>query len=267
MPSAIDIANKAFAAVGSFGQEVSRNATNACACVQQWANAGVQAVHAVALSVIRVISKIFKDTDAVSNVLRLASNGIAIMKERGVNASCFAPLSNSFSGILAFLSAKNIFHKVDSLASGEDARRDVPRGEFNFLRVVSKISMGISDAINGAKWLANVGLIDDRWSKCSASIPVPFFGRSINVNASHAQAGFTIIGSLTNIASTIRKMVREGDLSLKTWLSLASDTSRIASTVLFQIPQCALFGIIAGSVGSVAGLTGFIYDALTARAA
>lgn len=266
MPSAIDAVTKTFA---TFGREVSRNISNACENAQRCVSASVQTVHDVALSVIHVISKIFKDSDALSSVVRLASNGIDIMGRMGVRSLCFEPLSNSFNSILTFLSAKSILHKLDSLASGEDAKKDVPRGEVNFLRVISKLSMGVADVINGAKWLTKVGILDDRWSKCSATIPLPFFGRSLNVNVSHAQAAFGIAGSATNFASTVRKMVREGDLSLKTWLSLASDISRIASTVLFQIPvaPCVFWGIVAGSAGTVASLTSFIYDAATARAA
>jgi hypothetical protein len=235
-------------------------ATDARGAAERCVRDCVRAVHEVAIKAIHIISQMFKDTEVLSNFIRFLSNGIDLIGRVGMKPSWSEPMGASFNSVLTFLSAKAIVHKVDTLLSGEDAQKDVPKGEYNFLKVISKISFAISDVINAAKWLTKVRLLEEAWSKDSVSMP--FWGASLQLTASVAQTSFSVVGFATNIASIVRKMVREHDSNVKLLLSLATEISRISAVILLQVPyaSCSTFAVVAGSVGNITSLASFIRD-------
>ena len=146
---------------------------------QNFGNATIHSVHFVAMKALKVITKLLKDSDSLNTIMRFATGSIDLLGKVHVPVEPLVPLANSFKGIYSFFSAKSIFGKLESLATGQAAAQDVPPGQYNFFKVISKISLAISDVIVGAKWLTEVKLIPDAWSKVTFSLP--FF--NVNSNA------------------------------------------------------------------------------------
>ena len=188
----------------------------------------VYVAHMVSMKALDAICKFFKEADSVNNIMRLVSSGVDFLKKIKWNTFHFESFANTFKPVIPFFSAKGVFQKIQSLASGEAASQDVFPGECNWWKVASKITSGLSDIITGAKWLTEMKLLPDGWSK--ENLPKPIHGVSLNAKDS-VQDALGVISSTTNIISTARKIWRTWTVSFKSLFDIAMDVARIAATL------------------------------------
>lgn len=212
----------------------------------------------VARKIIRVMSDLVKNTDAVSNVLKLLEAGMKICTVAFPEVtSKFTALSAFVKNFTGFNSAKSIVQRVDSFVSGAEEKKDVPAGEFNYINVASRVCFSVGDSINAAKWLSEMRLIDGSWTK--QPIAIPGLGINTGISTNGLQATTALFGFALSITSVAKKIVREGYVNLKTCLNLAGDICRLAAVVFFNLPANTGegLGLVASGVGNLISFVNF----------
>lgn len=232
-----------------------QTAQTAIAC----ANITARVVHDVALRVFHTVNEILKNVDPTNNAIKLVASAIELCKMAGIQGmGLFDGAVASLKTVSSFVSAKSIFQKFDALTNGQEPITADEEGVTNAMRLTSKGAFAVADGLGLAKWCADTRLIGSRWYHQ----PVSVLGKRLPVTPGTIQTAAAVAGFATSIAADFHKAWREGGLTVKSSLSLASNIARLAAVILFQVPNtaCTALATVANSVGCMASLTSFIRE-------
>jgi hypothetical protein len=212
--------------------------------------------------------RLFADVDATTDFLKLVQRINSIFAAF-VEILPLKRIADGVTSVIDLVDARNIVGCISDLISGKAAWKNPFSDTFpDLLKVASKLVFLIGDTVSLSSWLSSVHVLGE-WVK-SSTAQIVTWGKEFNVARGIGDA-CCVIGSMLNIADTIRLSIRElttdgyiKDGVLK-WrllrdhlIDVAYDITCIAASVLSNIPGVpAVMATASLAIGSTLSLGRF----------
>jgi hypothetical protein len=193
-------------------------------------------------------SRLVKQTDGLQLISQTALTALECLDYFDISTE--SPIVNTLKTVNEVISARKVIPRLNEITSGDALTRDVDYGEYNFVRLVSRIAYVIQDAFKTVAFLEKLAVI-----AAGTGNAISLFVCNLPVASVIPIIGF--VGVTLDLADTVSIILTKG-LDANSGLNFVASVAKLVVIGVATTPSLMLVGIVAAGTSSLVFFVKFV---------